>query len=268
MTGCLMSKTGTDGIRTLNSRRIFDAHAHLSPGEDARIALLKEMDRNGIERSVVVAGAVASPDRLSRQLVLGGEVHDDADNAAVLAGSERSGGRLVPFFFANPHRPAAVYREHGRSFRGLKLAPSVHGLPFTDPRVISLVAVAAELGHGVYAHCSNRPGFGVGDYVALARGFPSVTFALGHAGVGDLDLYGIDLIGPQHNILFETSCGLTATVGIALNRLGADRLLFGSEYPLQAPRVELTKMECLDLTGSQWQAIAWDNAARFAGVAG
>lgn len=250
----------------MKNRRIFDAHAHLAPGDEALSLLLKEMDSCGIDRAIVVAGAVTSADRLSRQIVEGGCVENDADNDAVLAGCARSAGRLVPFFFANPHRPASVYREHGREFRGLKLAPSVHGVLFEDDRTIALIEVAAELGHNVYVHCLHRTGFGVRDFVRLTERFPTVTFVLGHAGVGDLDFYGIDLIKPKDNILFETSCGLTATIRTALTRLGPLRLLFGSEYPMQSPRVELTKLEVLDLSTEEWDAIAWSNASRFLGV--
>jgi len=252
----------------MRSKQVFDAHAHLAPGARALSSLLAAMDEHGIDRAIVVAGAVASPDRLSRQIVEGGHVEDDADNGAVLAGGGRSAGRLVPFFFANPHRPATVYRDGGPLFRGLKLAPAVHGVPFDDSRTVELIEVAAELGHNVYAHCLHRRGFGVRDFVRLAARFPATTFALGHSGVGDLDFHGIDLIEPMGNILFETSCGLTATVRRALSRLGPERLMFGSEYPMQSPRVELTKLEVLELSEREWDDIAWRTATRFAGEQG
>ncbi|WP_157254635.1 amidohydrolase family protein [Nonomuraea typhae] len=250
----------------MSNRRIFDAHAHLAPGEESLSRLLKEMDNCGIDRAIVVAGAVVSADVLSRQIIEGGFVKDDADNDAVRAGCARSGGRLAPLFFANPHRPASVYREQGPDFQGLKLAPSVHGVPFEDERTVALIEVAVELGHNVYAHCLHRADFGVRDLICLAARFPDTTFILGHAGVGDLDFYGIDLIKPEDNILLETSCGLTATVRTALSRLGAQRVVFGSEYPMQSPRVELTKLEVLNLTAEEWQAVAWDNAHRFLGA--
>lgn len=244
---------------------IFDAHAHLAPGDGSVRRLLTEMDTRGIVRTVVVAGAVVSADRLSRQLIEGGYVEDDADNDEVLAGAGTADGRLVPFFFANPHRPADVYRVRGSDFRGLKLAPGVHGVQLLDDRVVALVEVAAKLGHNVYTHCLHRPGFGVRDLVELANRFPDTAFALGHCGVGDLDFYGIELVEPVGNIVFETSCGLTATVRRALERLGPHRLMFGSEYPMQAPLVELTKLEVLGLSSSEWEAVTWHTAANFVG---
>ncbi|CAM5686972.1 amidohydrolase family protein [Streptomyces aurantiogriseus] len=246
-------------------RRIFDAHAHLAPGEGAADRLLRVMDSCGIDRAVVVAGGVVDPDLLSRQIIEGGAVDRDADNEAVRGACDTSGGRLVPFFFANPHRGGADYRAEGRRFAGLKLAPSVHGVPLGDPRHAELAAIAQEFGHGVYLHCVARPGFGVADLVELARAFPAVTFVLGHAGVGDMDLYGIDLIKPVPTILFETSGGYSAVVRAALDRLGPERVLLGTEYPLQHPGVELAKYRALNLTDREWHLVAWENTRRLTG---
>lgn len=252
-------------MTTKERQRIFDAHAHLAPGEGAADRLLEVMDSCGIDRAVVVAGGVVDPDLLSRQIIEGGALDRDADNDGVWAACEPTGGRLIPYFFANPHRAGADYRGDGRRFHGLKLAPSVHGVPLTDPRHAELAAIAEEYGHGVYLHCVQRPGFGVADLVTLARGFPRVTFVLGHAGVGDMDLYGIDLITPAPNILFETSGGYSAVVRAALNRLGPGRVLLGTEYPLQHPSVELAKYRALKLSDREWAQVAWDNTSRLTG---
>ncbi|MGW2261678.1 amidohydrolase family protein [Streptomyces sp. NPDC001780] len=252
-------------MTTTGHQRIFDAHAHLASGEGAADRLLEVMDSCGIDRAVVVAGGVVDPDLLSRQIIEGGSVDRDADNDGVRRACDRAGGRLVPFFFANPHRAGADYRAEGRHFRGLKLAPSVHGVPLTDRRHASLAALAEEYGHGVYLHCVHRPGFGVADLVTLARGFPRVTFVLGHAGVGDMDLYGIDLISPLPNVVLETSGGYSAVVRAALDRLGPARVLFGTEYPLQHPSVELAKYSSLGLTGKEWRRVAWENTSALLG---
>ncbi|ONI88726.1 hydrolase [Actinosynnema sp. ALI-1.44] len=244
---------------------VFDVHAHLAPGAAARERLLDVMAQNGIDRAVVVAGGAVDPDTLSRQIIEGGHTEADADNASVLAACEQSGGTLVPFYFANPHREGADYRADGQRFAGLKLAPAVHGVSLLDDRTLAVVAQAQRFGHATYLHCLPKPGFGVRDLVALAAEFPTGHFVLGHAGVGDLDLHGIDLIKPVDTILFETSGGYTAVVDAAINRLGADRVVFGTEYPLQHPSVELAKYRALALPDHQWHKVAWHNARRLIG---
>jgi len=255
----------TDRSTPVASSGVFDAHAHLAPGQGALRRLLDTMDANGIDRAVVVAGGAITPHELSRQIVEGGHVEGDADNDAVEKGCEDSGGRLVPFFFANPHNGSSQYRERAARFSGLKLAPGVHGVPLLDPRTKNLVSVAGQVGHNVYLHCLQREGFTVRDLVALAAEFPLVRLVLGHAGVGDLDFYGVDLIADSANIHFETSGGYTSVIRHALDRLGPERVLFGSEHPLQSSRVELLKFEELGLTEEERKLVMWDNAVRLLG---
>lgn len=244
---------------------VLDFHARLAPRPGSRDRLLATMDACGIERTVVCAGGTIDIDRLSRQLVEGGHIQSDADNDGVLDACADSEGRLVPFWFANPHRDALEYQSRAGQFSGLEISPAVHGVTLTEERTTTLVEVAARVGHPVYVVCLNRTGCGVADLVALASAHPGVEFVLGHAGIGNIDYLAVDLVRSQANVWFETSGGYSSVVRAALERLGPSRLLFGTEYPLQHPRVELTKFETLELTPECWQQIAWENANRLLG---
>ncbi|MEO7195730.1 MAG: amidohydrolase family protein [Pseudonocardiaceae bacterium] len=241
---------------------IFDAHARLAPGDEARQRLIAVMDECGISHALVAAGQVVRAEVLSRLAVEGGGIDVDADNAAVLGSCRVSGGRLVPLFFGNPHRPPGHYAECADQFHGLDLAPCLHGIGLDDERTAALVAVAAEVGHPVYLHCLARPGFTVRDLTTLAARFDTVNFILGHGGIGDLDFYGIDLIRTYPNVYFETSGGYSSVAKAAIEALGAHRVLFGSEYPLQHPRVELEKFRVLNLPPTTWAAVSSHNIRR------
>ncbi len=241
-------------------RPVLDFHARLAPGPTALDRLLDRMRACRIERAVISAGGVISLDRLSRQLSEGGHVELDPDNDAVLLAASSRPQTLIPFFFANPHRPAEHYRSHAAQFRGLEISPAVHGVPFDDARVHTLAEVAGEHGHPVYLVGLDRDGCRVADLVALARAHPSVSFVLGHGGVGDLDAYGLGLIAPVANVFWETSGGYTCITRMAIERLGPGRLLFGTEFPLQDPVMELARFSCLDVTADVWRQIAWRNA--------
>ncbi len=241
---------------------LFDLHARLTPAPGATARLLSTMDECGIVRAGVAAGGTVSLDRLSQTIVDGGYEMVSADNDAVLAACAGSGGRLVPFFVANPHVDVAAYADRAAEFRALELSPAVHGVGFDDPRTLAHVGVAAAAGHPVYVVCLGRPGTRAADLVTLARRYPEVTFVSGHCGYIGIDAYGIGLIAPQPNIVAETSGCFSITVRIALDRLGPDRVLFGTEYPLQHPSVELAKFAALDLDPADWARIAWGNAHR------
>jgi uncharacterized protein len=244
---------------------IFDFHARLAPRPDAARGLLSTMDSCGIARAAVAAGGVIDLDRLSAQITDGGHSEADADNETVLAACAASGGRLVPFHFGNPHRGADEYRRQADRCRGLELSPAVHGVGFDDPRTLDLVAVAAGAGHPVYTVCLARPGAGTADLVRLAEKFREVTFVFGHCGSIGIDVHAVGLIAPVANIVAETSGCLTVVVRAALDRLGPERVLFGTEYPLQHPSVELAKLRALDLDHEAWRRVAWRNAHRLLG---
>lgn len=244
---------------------MFDFHMRLAPQPLAATKLLDLMDGWGIDRAVVCAGGTIDLDQLSTQLVEGGHVDTDADNDAVLAGCAESAGRLVPFFFANPHRDADDYRRRAADFCGLEISPAVHGVALDNERIAGLVSVAASVRHPVYVVCLARAGSGVIDLVRLAKCFPQAQFVLGHSGIGNIDLHALNLIAPHTNISVETSGGYTCVLRAALDRLGADRVLFGSEYPLQHPTVELAKFAALEVSPQCWQKVAWRNGHRLIG---
>lgn len=245
--------------------QIFDFHARLGSGPGAMDRLRTTMDAWGIDGAVVSAGGMIDVDRLSTQIIEGGQVETDADNEAVLAGCRRYPARLLPFFFGNPHREPDSYRGRAGEFRGLEISPAVHGVPLTDERTTALVEVAEEIGHPVYVVCLGRPGAGAVDLVTLAGKFPDVTFVLGHCGFIGIDTYAVNKIAAVDNIVAETSGSYTGIVRIALERLGSGRVLFGTEYPLQHPSVELAKLRALELSPDVWRDVMWRNAQRVLG---
>ncbi|WP_460494916.1 amidohydrolase family protein [Dactylosporangium cerinum] len=141
----------------------------------------------------------------------------------------------------------------------------MHGFRFDDPAVAALTAVAAAAGHPVYVVCLGRAGTRTADLVALARRFPAVIFVHGHCGFTGLDADGLALVAAQPNIVVETSGCFTAIARLAVARLGPGRVVFGTEFPLQDPRVELAKLAALGLGPDHLAMVAGGNAARLLG---
>jgi uncharacterized protein len=241
---------------------IIDFHARLSPGPGEPSALLAAMDRAGITAAAVSAGGVLGIDRLARQLSVGGRSAARPDNEGVRRACARSGGRLVPFYFADPRRGPEEYRRAAADFRGLEISPAVHGFTLGEPGVAALARIAADVGHPVYVVCLGRPGARAEDLAALAASRPATTFVFGHCGGNGLDTDGLHRLAPLPNVLAETSGAYTLAARLAVRRLGAARVLFGTEYPLQDPRVEVAKLGALGLTVAERRAVACENACR------
>ncbi len=226
---------------------LIDFHAHLHPNEKALEILLDSMRRNEIDKTVVVAGGVLPFPILSRNIALGGEVDAYVDNCKIRALCDDAEGKLFPFYFANPHRSTEEYKEIGSGFHGLKLAPIVHGVPLNDPRHHEFLKVARKFQHPVYMHCLPRSGFDIEAFRDLALNFPDVSIILGHGGVNTADFYAVDRICEIPNTFFETSGPFYSVVTYAAKKLGLDRILFGTEHPLQAARVEVEKIRATGL---------------------
>ncbi len=244
---------------------IFDFHARLNRQLNATGALIATMDDTGIDRAAVSAGGLLDLDRLSEQIATGGRCDARADNDRLRRRCARSNGRLVPFFFADPARDVAEYRAVAGDYRGLEVSPAVHGCRFSDPGVAALVTTAAAAGHPVYTVCLDQDGSRTADLVSLARRFPRVTFVFGHCGYTGLDAAGLARVAPCPNIVAETSGCFTAIARLALDRLGPRRVLFGTEYPLQHPRVEIAKLDALGLSPSDRDLVCHANACRLIG---
>ncbi|GAA4253213.1 hypothetical protein GCM10022255_053180 [Dactylosporangium darangshiense] len=238
---------------------IFDFHARLSPG------LLGALDEAGIERAAVCAGGLVDLDRLSAQIDDGGRSEARADNEGVRRACEASGGRLVPFFFADPCRDADAYAAAASRFRGLEISPAVHGFRLDEPGVDALAETAAVTGHPVYVVCLGRPGTRAVDLAALAGRHPAVTFVSGHCGHTGLDASGLNVLAGVPNTCVEISGCYTAVARLAVARLGAARVLFGTEHPLQHPSVEVAKLRHLGLPPADLALVASGNALRLLG---
>jgi hypothetical protein len=245
---------------------VIDFHARLVPAPDAARRLLKMMDECAIDRTVVCAGGILPLATLSRQVVEGGGVRTEPDNAAVLAACAGSDGRLVPFYFGNPHTGPGRYERAAAEFTGLEISPAVHGLPLTDERMGALVAAAARAGHCVYTVCLERSGCRVADLVTLAERHPETVFVLGHAGVTLIDIHAVGLIAPHPNIVLETSGGYLLVTREAIRQLGPSRVVFGSEYPLQHPALELAKIRYARLDSAAAHQVLWSNGHRLLGL--
>ncbi|NEB11264.1 amidohydrolase family protein [Streptomyces coelicoflavus] len=253
-----MSSEPWDGID------VVDAHAHANRALVPR--LLDTMTAENVSAAFLVAGGVVSPMELSHTIVTEGPGRDvDADNTDLLD-AIRDEPSLAAFCFVNPHR--AVGEADLRLIdecAGVKFAPGVHGIGHLDPRVQSYVDAAAERNLPVYSHCIGNGALSVEQYAQLARRNPEVTFILGHAGRGNFDLDAAQEIRAAENVLFETSGGFDFVIKNAVETLGAERVVFGSEFPIQHPRVELTKL-CLAVAEADLQAVLGGNIRRATGT--
>ncbi len=245
---------------------IWDMHGHLtSPGKTPRekiASLLESADRMGIERVVVFMGYPWSyepdGDEMRRQ------------NDQVLEAVEHSGGRAYGFVYLNPRHTEACLAEMDRCVRdgpmvGVKLWVAVRcHEQCLDP----IVERAVELGipvlqHTWYKITGNLPGESTADDLAvLAARHPRATFIAAHTG-GDWER-GIRAIRPFLNVTAEI-CGGDPTAGfvdMAVRELGAERVMYGSDYSGRSFASQLAKVYGADISEDAKRLVLAGNIKR------
>src|SRR5439155_332898 len=161
--GAIMSYTLTAGGHTRylselcagSTALAVDVHGH------ARIVTVGRIKIES--RPLLCVDAVAPDGRTVNAIV-----QDDWHVRVLGPACAGSGGRLVPFYFANPYAGPRPYRRQAPLFRGLELSPAVYGTGFRDATTYALVRVAADAGHPVYTVCTGQRGARAADLVWLA----------------------------------------------------------------------------------------------------
>lgn len=113
--------------------------------------------------------------------------------------------------------------------------------------------------------------------IPVLEKYPNIPVILTHMANGEIESV-IRLAGDYPNVFFDTSIVITGHPGIlevnesswqddqtvvgVINRVGADRMLFGSDYPWGSPRHDIQRINSLNITTGQKELIFGKNAQR------
>jgi predicted TIM-barrel fold metal-dependent hydrolase len=194
---------------------------------------------------------------------------DQAQSAPLALQAAQASGPVVfrTAFWADidaPESPAR-FEESVSRFAALKLHPSCHRTAVTDPRWRPFCEVASKAGLPAVVHCGRwQEVAGFAHALELAAAFPSMPVILAHMG-GDsphLVTGAVDSVlqDKLDNVFFGTeSIREPWLLEMAIARLGASRLVFGSDYNLNHPEMFRRLIEVLNITDKQREAIFRNN---------
>ncbi len=246
---------------------IWDIHVHLSgvPGKTAAErtdALLRYADRLDIERLCVFMGLNWSydptPEDMRRQ------------NDEVIEAVRHRPDRVMGFVYLNPNHVEASLSELDRCVRdgplvGVKLwvARRCH-----EPELDPIVRRATELRAPVLQHAylkvaGNLPGESTpAQLAALSRRHPQSSFICAHAGAewetGIRDLRDC----PNVSVDISGTDPTAGMVEMAVNELGAKRVLFGSDAGGRSYASQLGKVLGARISREARAMILSENARR------
>lgn len=161
----------------------------------------------------------------------------------------------------------ALLRAH--PIRGLKIDPARIGAKVEEQRFSDLLALAHERALPVFLHPGTFPfeANGFDDPAVLgpilAR-FPRVSVTIAHIG-WDRHQTVLAMAERLHHLSVETSWQPPKVIRQAVDKLGAHRVLLGSDYPLLTPAAALDHARQA-LTAGELKIVAQRNAGRLLGV--
>ncbi len=209
----------------------FDAHMHVGdfPLFDVRL------DRGGLVELMasegIAAGLVFHPDNEY--------VRDVVESAPGVYGLVWANPRASGFL-----EQTAALLDHPR-FLGVKLHPLLDGYHPNDPVLHPLYRLLVDRNLPVLIHCGH-PIFTLPWSIEEAIvAFPEAKVVLGHMGHGNIVYINasIDVAARNPNVYLETSgMPMHTKIREAVERVGADRILYGSDAPFHHPRVEMEKV--------------------------
>lgn len=241
---------------------IFDVHAHsgqwwfamTTGGLDTNSA---QLDRFGIDIQVV------SP--------VEGITYDPASGNARMADALAADPRIYGYVVANPRLPADVDRDLERyagrpEFVGVKIHPSYADAEPSEPSMLRLWDILAELGRPVLFHTW---GPSVLELPRILDARPGLRVIAAHMG-GSHWWDGVEAATRSDRLWLEPSCSVIdrGKLELAVERLGTGRLLFGTDATLIHPAWSLGMYEELDLDDADRHRIMWTNAVDMFGVSG
>lgn len=257
----------------------IDVHAHLvteeqlpafHPGVRAgSAALLEAMAHSQVVESALI---VIAPE--------GDEAATRAQNDAVIAAAKASEGRLFAVASVHPSDGEAAWRELERvaslGVRVIKLHPNSQHFDVADEAVGQVVDKAGSLNLFVlFDGYSPFDANETGKFLLLALKHPKARLILAHLGGArfqDFALFAIarkaELPWWPKNVWFDLSATAHFFVGSPyeaqlrwlVRQLGTDRVLFGSDYPVDTPAHAVDDLQRLGFTVEEQRQMLFENA--------
>lgn len=216
---------------------VFDAHMHVGefPLFDVRLdrdGLVDLMEAQGIDACLVF-----HPDN--------GYVREVVESVPGAYALVWVNPRLVGYL-----EEAVRLLDHPQ-FLGVKLHPLLDGYHPNDPIVHPLMEVVVERGLPVLVHCGHPIFTLPWSIEELVRSFPEARVILGHMGHGNIVYINasIDVAERNPHVYLETSgMPMHTKIREAVERVGPERVLYGSDAPFHHPEVEIRKVQVSGLS--------------------
>ena len=266
-------------VPAFGQEKIFDSHVHLWHGE----ASIRDYEAQLKAANVSVAGFGAMWFGGPNQALAGKIEETRTNNDGLLALAAKHPG-MLPIVTVHPYDgPGAIAeleRVAARGAKVLKIHPHTQKFDAADPRVLTLVKRAGELGIIVLIDNANILPGDSEKLFNLALNAPKTRFIFAHMGGLNFRFWNIlplartaqNLFG--ENIYFDISGTVVIAAGSpiqdefvwTIRNVGVDHVLLGSDFQQLSLPQTLAAFNRLGLTEEEKAKIRYGNAQRLFGL--
>ena len=277
-----------------NGYTILDAHCHIYP---ARIAvkavestdefyLTRSACRGVVEDMIDTCGA-AGTDAFVVQSVASIPHHVGSINRFIAGAVAEGQGKLIGLGTLHPDSPdlaADLAALRALGLHGVKLHPDMQKFAIDDKKCYPMYELCEQAGLPMLIHMGDpRYDFSSPDHLLpVLRDFPDLVVVGAHMGgwmawddacdklSGFANLYvdtcsSLAAEGKRHGIEPEVVYLDAEHAARLIRAWGADKVLYGTDYPMWSPEAEIAAFFALGLTETENRAILSENALRVFG---
>jgi predicted TIM-barrel fold metal-dependent hydrolase len=269
----------TQALLSQETRPIFDVHAHLWNGQTSLQAYEKQLKDAKVEATGLAAMWFGGPNQaLEGQL---DETRKGNDGILELAAENP---KILPVATVHPYDGDAAIAELERvakhGIKILKIHPHTQKFDASDPRVLTLVRRAGDLGIVVLMDNANIVPADSQNLFNLALGAPKTKFIFAHMGAMNFRFWNILKLARTAENLFANNIyfDISGTAILAadspiedefvwtMRNVSVDYLLLGSDYPQMSLALNLDALDRLGLSDAEREKIRYGNAQRLFGL--
>ena len=270
--------------RKSRKRRIIDSHCHIYPKQIA-LKAVENVDRfydglpgahlDGTPETLLFTGKGQGISKFIVHSVATKSAQADHINRFIASAVKMAGGAFTGLGTLHPDTDDLIGdldRLQDLGLKGVKLHPDIQQFQADEAKACRIYELCQERGLPVLIHAGDhRYDFSGPKRIAqVLRMFPELKLVAAHLGGWSEWDEAASLLPQYPNVIVDTSSSFqflsVERAREIIRAYGADRVMFGTDYPMWAQKPDLDFMERMELTDEEYEQIYWRNCAQLYGM--
>ena len=260
----------------INGYKVMDAHCHVYPaaiaakavgGTDAFYGVVSAHD--GTVETLMEKEMAIGVDHCVIQSVATTPKQVNSINEFIARTVAAGEGRFTGLGTLHPDSPdqaADVAHLVELGLKGVKLHPDIQGFQLDDPRCLRIYDLCRQYRLPVLLHTGDDryDNSNPNRLLPVLEAYPDLIFIGAHLAGYSIWEEACDRLSHAPNLYVDCSSSFfRLTVDKAeelIRRWGAERVLFGTDYPMWDAQCELNTLLSMHFTEEEFRKMLWDNA--------